>query len=269
MGNFVHLHTHTEYSLLDGACRIEPLIERVKELDMDALAITDHGCMYGTIKFYKAAKANGIKPILGCEAYTAPRSRLDREGRQDAEPGHLVLLAENNTGWKNLMKLCSIGYTEGFYYKPRIDFEVLEQYKEGIIALSACLAGDIPRSFNDGNDEAAYAYADRYISIFGKENFYIELQDHNIPEQRAVNSKLIALAREKGLKLVLTNDIHYINRSDAEIHDALLCIQTGENGKGRKADALCNRRVLCKVAGGNGADFSEYAAGAGKHSGNR
>ncbi len=228
MGNFVHLHTHTEYSLLDGACRIEKLVEKAAELGMEAIAITDHGNMYGVVKFYKAAKKAGIKPILGCEVYTAPRSRFEKEGRQDSEPGHLVLLAENQKGYQNLMKIVSAGFTEGFYYKPRVDTEVLEKYHEGIIALSACLAGDVARSFLQGNDEKAKEYAIKYAEIFGKDNFYIELQDHDIPEQKQVNVKLINLAKELNLKMVATNDIHYVNKSDCEMHDALLCIQTGK-----------------------------------------
>ncbi len=228
MGNFVHLHTHTEYSLLDGACRIEKLTERAAELGMKAMAITDHGNMYGVVKFYKAAKKCGIKPILGCEVYTAPRSRHEKEGRQDSEPGHLVLLAENQQGYKNLMKIVSIGFVEGFYYKPRVDMEVLEKYSEGLIALSACLAGDTARSIMQGNMEKAREYIENYVKIFGKNNFFIELQDHGIPEQKQVNMHLINLAKEYNLKMVATNDIHYIDKSDYEMHDALLCIQTGK-----------------------------------------
>ena len=228
MKDFVHLHTHTEYSLLDGACRIEKLVEQAKNLGFDAMAITDHGNMYGVVKFYKAAKNAGIKPILGCEVYTAPRSRFEKEGRQDSEPGHLVLLAKDMIGYKNIMKIVSAGFTEGFYYKPRVDMEILEKYSEGIIALSACLAGDVARSFLQGNPEKAKEYAEKYTEIFGKENFYIELQDHNIPEQKQVNPKLINLAKELDIKLVATNDIHYVNKKDHEMHDALLCIQTGK-----------------------------------------
>ena len=228
MNDFVHLHTHTEYSLLDGACRIEKLVEKAAELGMKAMAITDHGNMYGVVKFYKAAKKCGIKPILGCEVYTAPRSRHEKEGRQDAEPGHLVLLAENQQGYKNLMKIVSIGFVEGFYYKPRVDVEVLKQYSEGIIALSACLAGDTARSIIQGNMDKAREYIETYTDIFGKDNFFIELQDHGIPEQKQANIHLINLAKEYGLKMVATNDIHYINKSDHEMHDALLCIQTGK-----------------------------------------
>ncbi|MDP4118558.1 MAG: DNA polymerase III subunit alpha [Bacillota bacterium] len=228
MSDFVHLHTHTEYSLLDGACRIENLMQRVSELGMDSIAITDHGCMYGVVKFYKAAKKYGIKPILGCEVYTSPRSRFEKEGRQDSEPGHLVLLAQTQQGYKNLMKIVSAGFVDGFYYKPRVDTEILSRYHEGIIALSACLAGDVDRCILNGNMEKAREYIETYTEIFGKENFFIELQDHGIPEQKQVNIHLINLAGEYGLKLVATNDIHYVNKSDSEMHDALLCIQTGK-----------------------------------------
>lgn len=228
MHDFVHLHTHTEYSLLDGACRIGKLIDRAKELGMNALAITDHGAMYGVVEFYKAAKAAGIKPIIGCEVYTAPRSRFDKEGRKDSEYNHLVLLAENDIGWHNLIKIVSIGYTEGFYYKPRVDMEVLQQYSEGIIALSACLAGEIPQNFLAHDDEAAYRSAQRFLDIFGENNFFIELQDHGISEQREVAPKLIKLARDMKIPMVVTNDIHYIEKQDARVQDALLCIQTGK-----------------------------------------
>ena len=226
MSNFVHLHTHTEYSLLDGACRIPKLISRVKELGMDAIAITDHGNMYGVIDFYKEAKKQGIKPILGCEVYTAPRSRFEMEGRQDAEPGHLVLLAENDTGWHNIIKIVSAGFTEGFYYKPRVDLELIREHSEGVIALSACLAGDVARSIMEQNIEKAENYIKSYTEIFGKNNFFIELQDHGIPEQKQVNTHLISLAEKYGLGLVVTNDIHYVNRKDAGFHDILLCVQT-------------------------------------------
>ncbi|MFA7636264.1 MAG: DNA polymerase III subunit alpha [Monoglobales bacterium] len=226
MTNFVHLHTHTEYSLLDGACRIPKLISRVKELGMEAIAITDHGNMYAVIDFYKEAKKQGIKPILGCEVYTAPRSRFEMEGRQDAEPGYLVLLAENDIGWHNLIKIVSAGFTEGFYYKPRVDARLLSEHSEGIIALSACLAGDVARSILEQNIEKAEKYITTYKEIFGKDNFFLELQDHNIPEQKQVNAHLISLAEKHGLGLVVTNDVHYVNQNDAKFHDILLCIQT-------------------------------------------
>jgi len=228
MEGFVHLHTHTEYSLLDGACRIDRLLARAAELGMKAMAITDHGNMYGVVKFYKAAKKYGIKPLLGCEVYTAPRSRFEKEGRQDSEPGHLVLIAKDKQGYKNLMKIVSAGFTEGFYYKPRIDMELLREHSEGLVALSACLAGDVSRSILNGNMDKAREYIEKYIDIFGKDDFYIELQDHGLPEQKQVNIHLINFAGEYGLKMVATNDIHYVNKSDSEMHDALLCIQTGK-----------------------------------------
>ncbi len=228
MTPFVHLHNHSEYSLLDGACKIGKLAARAKELGMDSIAITDHGCMFGVIDFYNKVKSAGLKPILGCEVYTARRSRFDMDGRQDAEPGHLVLLAMNNVGYFNLLKIVSAGYTEGFYYKPRVDMELLLAHHEGIIALSACLAGDICRSFLENDDALAEKYALRYLDIFGKDNFFIELQDHGIEEQRRVNIKLIDLSHRLGIGLVVTNDVHYIHQKDAKVQDALLCIQTGK-----------------------------------------
>lgn len=228
MSRFVHLHTHTKYSLLDGACHIDALLDKVKELGMDAVAITDHGNMYGTVEFYEKARKRGIKPVLGCEVYTAPGGRLNKSGRADAEPGHLVLLAENNTGWHNLLKIVSAGFVDGFYYKPRIDAEVLRQYSEGIICLSACLAGDVARSVNEGNIDKARRFVQEYVDIFGKENFFIELQDHGIEEQRLVNPHLISLAKEFDLGMVVTNDIHYVEKSDSTMQDILLCIQTGK-----------------------------------------
>lgn len=225
--SFVHLHVHTGYSLLDGACKIDKLIGRAKELGMDSLAITDHGVMYGVIDFYQAAKAAGVKPILGCEVYVAPNSRFDREVKGGEERyHHLVLLAENNTGYSNLIKIVSKGFTEGFYYKPRVDYEVLEQYHEGIIALSACLAGAVPFYLRRGLYEEAKNEAFRLRDIFGEGNFFLELQDHGIPEQRTVNQGLLRMHEETGLPIAATNDIHYINEEDARAHDILLCIQT-------------------------------------------
>ena len=226
---FTHLHVHTEYSLLDGSSKIEELVARAKELGMDSLAITDHGVMYGAVAFYKAAKAAGIKPILGSEVYVAPGSRFDREpgGGQDRYY-HLVLLAENDTGYHNLMKIVSKGFVDGFYYKPRVDYEILEQYHEGVIALSACLAGEVPRYLERGLYDQAKEAALRYENIFGKGNFFLELQDHGIPAQKMVNQGLLRLSRELGIDLVATNDIHYTYDTDVEAHDILLCIQTGK-----------------------------------------
>lgn len=225
---FVHLHVHTEYSLLDGANRISDLIARTKELGMDSIAITDHGVMYGVAEFYKEAVKNGIKPILGCEVYTARRSRFDKQPGIDADQGHLVLLARNNEGYKNLMKIVSAGFTEGFYYKPRIDMEILEKYSNGITALSACLSGDIPTAILEGNYEKAKSLALRFNEMFGAGHFYLELQNNGIEEQNLVNQTLIKMSKETGIPLVATNDAHYLRREDAKAHEVLLCIQTGK-----------------------------------------
>ena len=226
---FTHLHVHTEYSLLDGSSKISELLPRAKELGMDSLAITDHGVMYGVIEFYKKAKEVGIKPILGCEIYVAPGSRFDREGKGDEKRyHHLVLLAENNQGYKNLMKIVTRGFTEGYYYKPRVDYQVLEEYHEGIIALSACLAGVIPSKIMQDDYEGAKAEAQKLLDIFGEDHFYLELQDHGIRAQTIVNTNLLKMSKELNIPLVATNDVHYINAYDAEAHDILLCIQTGK-----------------------------------------
>ncbi|MBR5566148.1 MAG: DNA polymerase III subunit alpha [Roseburia sp.] len=226
---FTHLHVHTEFSLLDGSNKIKEYVARVKELGMDSAAITDHGVMFGAIDFYKAAKAAGINPILGCEVYVAPNSRFDREaGHGDDRYYHLVLLAENNQGYQNLMKIVSKGFVDGYYYKPRVDMEVLETYHEGIIALSACLAGEVQRYLVRGMYEEAKEVAYKYERCFGKGNFFLELQDHGIPEQKTVNSQLLRLSQDTGIELVATNDIHYTYADDAEAHDILLCIQTGK-----------------------------------------
>ena len=227
--NFTHLHVHTEYSLLDGSNKIKEYVDRVRELGMDSAAITDHGVMYGVIDFYRAARAAGINPILGCEVYVAPGSRFDREaGSGDDRYYHLVLLAENNQGYSNLMKVVSKGFVEGFYYKPRVDLSLLEKYHEGIIALSACLAGEVARFLTRGMYEDAKKAALRYQDIFGKGNFFLELQDHGIPEQQNVNQQLLKMHRETGIELVATNDVHYTLAEDAQPHDVLLCLQTGK-----------------------------------------
>lgn len=224
--NFTHLHVHTEYSLLDGSNKITELIARVKELGMTSVAITDHGVMYGVIDFYRAAKAQGIKPILGCEVYVTSGSRFDKENNNNVRYNHLVLLAENDTGFHNLMKIVSRGFTEGFYYKPRVDYEILEQYHEGVIALSACLAGIVASNLRKGFYEEAKKEALRLQEVFGENNFFLEIQDHGIPEQKTVNQGMLRLNRETGIPLVATNDIHYTLASDEEPHDILLCIQT-------------------------------------------
>lgn len=224
---FTHLHVHTEYSLLDGSSKIKELITRTKELGMDSIAITDHGVMYGVIDFYRAAKAEGINPILGCEVYVAPNSRFDREiGASDERYHHLVLLAENNTGYNNLMKIVSKGFLEGFYYKPRVDYEILEMYHEGIIALSACLAGIVASNLRKNLYIEAKEEALRLQKIFGEDNFFLELQDHGIPAQKTVNQGLIRMSQETNIPLVATNDVHYIYDTDEKAHDILLCIQT-------------------------------------------
>ncbi|MDY3918875.1 MAG: PHP domain-containing protein, partial [Candidatus Limivivens sp.] len=225
---FAHLHVHTEYSLLDGSNKINEYVARVRELGMDSAAITDHGVMFGVIDFYRAARVQGINPILGCEVYVAPNSRFDKEiGAKDDRYYHLVLLAENNQGYANLMKIVSKGFVEGFYYKPRVDLELLEQYHEGLIALSACLAGEVSRYLVRGMYEDAKKAALRYEAIFGKGNFFLELQDHGIPEQKMVNQQLLRMSQETGIGLVATNDVHYTTAEDAEPHDILLCLQTG------------------------------------------
>ena len=227
--NFAHLHVHTEYSLLDGSNKIKEYVSRVKELGMNSAAITDHGVMYGVIDFYKEAKVQGIKPIIGCEVYVAPNSRFDKETTGgDDRYYHLVLLAENDQGYQNLMKIVSVGFTEGFYYRPRVDKETLERYHEGIIALSACLAGEVQRYIMKGLYEEACNTARRYEQIFGKGNFFLELQDHGLPEQKQVNQALLRMSRELNMELVATNDVHYTYAEDVKPHDILLCLQTGK-----------------------------------------
>ena len=226
---FAHLHVHTEYSLLDGSNKIQEYVARVKELGMTAAAITDHGAMYGVIEFYKAAKEAGINPLLGCEVYVAPNSRFDRE-RVSGEDRyyHLVLLAEDNEGYGNLMKIVSKGFVDGFYYRPRVDMEVLEKFHKGIIATSACIAGEVQRELLRGDYAKAKETALKYEACFGKGNFFLELQDHGLPQQKMVNPQLLRLSEETGIALVVTNDVHYTYKEDVEAHDILLCIQTGK-----------------------------------------
>ena len=227
MSDFVHLHIHSEFSLLDGANRIKDIPVRAKELGMDAIAITDHGVMYGVIDFYKACKKEGIKPIIGCEVYVAPRKRTDKENGIDNKYYHLILLAKNNQGYKNLSKLVSIGFTEGYYYKPRIDLEVLEKYSEGLICLSACLAGAVNQALLNGNEKEAEEIALWHKRVFG-EDYYIEIQNNGYKEQVLANQKLVKLARKLNLPLVATNDAHYLKKEDKYNHEVLLCIQTGK-----------------------------------------
>ena len=227
--SFTHLHVHTEFSLLDGSSKIKEITKRAKELGMDSLAITDHGVMYGAIDFYRAALANGIKPIIGCEVYVAPGSRFDKEANAGEDRYyHLILLAENNKGYANLCKIVSKGFVDGFYYKPRVDYEVLREFHEGIICLSACLAGEVQRFLARGDYQAGKEAALRYLDIFGKDNYFLELQDRGIPEQKTVNQQLLRLSDELGVDLVCTNDVHYTYADDVEAHDILLCIQTGK-----------------------------------------
>lgn len=227
MSKFVHLHVHSEFSLLDGANRIKDLPVRAKELGMDAIAITDHGVMFGVIDFYKACKANGIKPIIGCEVYVAPRTRFDKEPNIDNKYNHLILLAKNNEGYKNLSKLVSLGFTDGYYYKPRIDKEILEKYHEGLICCSACLAGEVPQTILREGMEKAEEAALWYKNIFG-DDYYLEIQANSIRDQIIVNQKMIQLSRKLGIKLVATNDAHYLTKEDYYNHEVLLCIQTGK-----------------------------------------
>ena len=227
MGQFVHLHIHSEFSLLDGANRIKDLPVRAKELGMDAMAITDHGVMFGAIDFYKSCKKEGIKPIIGCEVYVAPRSRFDREPGIDNKYNHLILLAKNNQGYKNLSKLVSLGFIDGYYYKPRIDLEILEKYSDGLVCLSACLAGSVNQALLNGQNEKAEEIALWHKRVFG-EDYYIEIQNNGIKEQVLANQKLVQLARKLDIPLVATNDAHYLKREDAYNHEVLLCIQTGK-----------------------------------------
>lgn len=226
MSGFTHLHLHTEYSLLDGACRLDDLLDRAVELGMDSIAITDHGVMYGAVDFYKKAKAKGIKPIIGCECYLASRGRKDKVHALDSDRYHLVLLCKNATGYQNLIAMVSKSWTEGFYTKPRIDRELLEQYHEGIIALSACLAGEIPRALMADDYERAKEKALWYNSVFGQGNFFLELQNHGIREQKQIEPMLIKLSKETGIPLVATNDTHYVRKEDSKIQQVLICIAT-------------------------------------------
>ncbi len=223
---FTHLHLHTEYSLLDGACRIKPLMERLKALGMTSCAVTDHGVMYGVVDFYRAAKEAGIHPVIGCEVYVCPD--MDNKTSTTRDYSHLILLCENQQGYRNLSRLVSEGFIRGYYYRPRVDYALLEKYHEGLIALSACLSGDLPKLLLDGRDNDARVMAKRYLEIFGKGNFFVELQDHGIPDQRTVNPRLVKLAREMDIPLVVTNDCHYLTREDAEAQEVLMCIQTGK-----------------------------------------
>ncbi|NOQ68293.1 PHP domain-containing protein, partial [Patescibacteria group bacterium] len=223
---FTHLHTHSHYSLLDGLAKIDDLVARAGELGMDSLALTDHGVMYGAVEFYQKAKAKNIKPIIGVEAYVAANSRHDKNAGTDDKRNHLILLAKNETGYKNLIKLTTAAHLEGFYYKPRIDKELLKEHSEGIIASSACMAGEIPRAILSGDLEKAEKITGEFQEIFGKENFYLELQHHpNLKGQEEINNALIDLSKKTGASLIAANDVHYINKEDDKAQDILLCIQ--------------------------------------------
>lgn len=224
--SFVHLHCHTEYSLLDGVCRLDRLCSAAKERGQNAIAITDHGNLFGAVDFYKAAKKHGIKPIIGCEVYVAARSRFDKVHGIDSNRHHLVLLCKNETGYQNLIKMVSAAWTEGFYTKPRIDRELLLKHHEGLIALSACLAGEVPKYIANGDYLEAKKTAEWYSALFGEGNYYLELQEHGLPEQMRVNAGIIRLSKETGIPLVATNDVHYIDRSDSKIQKILICIAT-------------------------------------------
>ena len=228
MAAFAHLHVHSEYSLLDGACRIEGLVDRVAALGQTACALTDHGVMYGVIDFYRACKAKGIHPVIGCEVYVAPHSRFDRSYVNGEWHSHLILLCENMTGYRNLIHMVSLGFSEGFYMKPRIDMDLLRQHSEGLICLSACLAGAIPRALAEGDVDGAYELCEQFLEIFDRDHFYLEVQDHGIAVQQKVNSGLYQLASELNLGLVATNDAHYLTRKDARIQDVLMSIQMGK-----------------------------------------
>ena len=223
---FTHLHLHTQFSLLDGACRLGELVSRAKELGMTSLAVTDHGNMYGAVDFYRECKKQGIKPIIGCEVYVAPRSRYDKDKTLDSKYNHLVLLVKNETGYKNLIKMVSLSYTEGFYFKPRIDRDLLEKYSDGLVCLSACLAGEIPQFLLQRDYEGAKSAALWYESVFGKGNYFLELQNHGIEQEQIVLDGIKRLSRDTGIPLVATNDVHYVNKEDADIQQVLICIAT-------------------------------------------
>ena len=245
MSDFIHLHVHSEFSLLDGLGKLDYLLLKAKALGMDALALTDHGSMYGSFKFYLKAKAAGIKPIIGVETYVARRSRLDKEGKMDTDPYHLILLAKNEVGYKNLLKLVTFAHLDGFYYKPRIDWDLLEKHHEGLICLSACLAGEVSQHLLANEEVKAEEVAKRYSELFGKDHYYIELQSHaNIPEVAVVNEKLILLARKLGLPLVATNDVHYVNADDAEAQEILLCVQTQRTIVEKTGRFLCSHLLI-------------------------
>src|SRR5436189_4235302 len=258
MTDFVHLHLHSEFSLLDGACRIEELLDRAVQLKMPAMAITEHGNMFSSIIFHDQARKRGINPILGCEVYVAPGDRRTKSGTPGETANHLVLLAETNEGYHNLIKLVSAGYTEGFYYKPRIDKALLAQHAKGLIGLSSCLKGEVAESLSHQQDARARDAAASYRDILGAGNFFLEMQWHGIDEQRIVNSGIPAMARDLGLGLVCTNDVHYLRDSDAHPHDILLCIGTGKAFSDPKRLRYESRQFFLKSADELAAAFSDF-----------
>jgi len=235
MPEFTHLHVHTQYSILDGAANVELLIKKAKESGMNALAITDHGNMYGVLKFFNEAKKQDLKPIIGCEVYVAKESRKKKEKTSGKKYYHLILLAKNKTGYHNLARLTSLGYIEGFYYRPRIDKEILEKYSEGLIVSSACLGGEVPQAIMNFGEEKAQEAIDWFKSVF-KDDYYLELQDHNLPEQKSVNEVLVKLAKKNNIKVIATNDVHYINKDDYDAHDILIRLNTGADINDKKDD---------------------------------
>ncbi len=255
---FVHLHTHSEYSLLDGAARIDDLVARAKRHGQPALAITDHGALYGAVKFYTAARAAGVKPIIGCEMYMAPRSRLDKEGRADRDPNHLILLARNETGYRNLIQLVSKSHLEGYYYKPRIDKELLGAHADGLICLSACIGGELPQAILSGDIDAAESVAREHMEIFGSDGYFLEVMDHGIAEEDAIRTGMLEIARRTGLPLVATNDAHYIDVDDAEAHDILLCIQTQARREDEKRFRFAGPHFSLKSGGEMRDQFAAY-----------
>ena len=261
--NFVHLHVHTDYSLLDGACRIDRLMDRTAALGMKALALTDHGNFFGAIDFYNQAKSRGIKPLIGCEIYLTEGSRLERTGRSEEGKSifHMGLLARNQTGYQNLLKLVSDAHLRGFYYRPRADFETLARHSEGLIAFTGCLAALVPQRLLHGRYDDARKAAARFVDIYGRENFIVEIQDHGLAEQRQIVPDLLKLAREFNLKVVCTNDVHYVRAEDAGPHDALLCIQTGAKLADTEPDAFWQQAILPEIAGGDGAACSPRSPG--------
>ena len=248
MADFVHLHLHSEYSLLDGACRVKEIAKYVKSVGQSAVALTDHGNMYGAVEFYKACKEEGIKPIIGCEVYVAPTSRFEKIRVKNTPYYHLVLLAKNELGYKNLSYLVSCGFTEGFYVKPRIDLELLKEHSEGLIALSACLAGYIPTAILSGDIDAARHNIRQMLEIFGEDNFYLELQNHGISEQDIVNEELIKLSNETGAQLVCTNDVHYLDKNDAYIQSVLMAVQMNTTLEKSKNSAFATNEFYLKTS---------------------